>query len=462
MPARRKTKNSKRYALRKRKNGTRIVQCQKQGRGYLFTSDRKKCASKTFRTKALAQKELAKMKRQDFGRRKRVTSGFGARKSVLNTNDFGKKKYKIKKYYVVCKDYEEPEKIKVYPAYKVRYEGELMKVVHIRNAYDPTHKFLRLDDSTKLYTDKDKRSGKLKKAKFEGRILNVMGLQPVCYEVAQSLGAAGVAGASGAGSMFSGGDYYNIPGFFGNTSGGRALVRRGARHGITGQEMIDNASGNIPLPASMGGGSLFDDKTFNAVSTARLLPGGAMHSKRDPRHLNALEAYSDVLSKPMEGFKARAAGRSRASRARMSAYQKMMGGVEEGLKSEHRGIYGPAARYARAENRMADEDLNREMWLENSGLNLQLQRARDEQRRARRESSAAKAAQAQAVAREKRQQFRQETHAKKQQFLKGQLNNNGFGRYRNQPSLMSRARRYRPMSRFGSRMNYGFGYNRYY
>ncbi len=460
MPARRKT-NSKRYALRKRKNGTRIVQCQKQGRGYLFTSDRKKCASKTFRTKAMAQKELAKMKRQDFGRRKRVTSGFGARKSVLNTNDFGKKKYKIKKYYVVCKDYEEPEKIRVYPAYKVRYDGELMKVVHIRNAYDPSHKFLRLDDSTKLYTDKDKRSGKLKKAKFEGRILNVMGFHPVCYEVAQSLAAAGVAGASGVGgygSMFS---------YLGSRQGYSA-TKRGGKMGISGQEMIDNATGNIPRPPSMGGGgSLFDNKTFNQVQTAYLLDpsGGAMHRRRSPGDLNALEAYSKALSDPMEGYVRRERG-SLGRQARTSAYQKLMGGAKNNLNSPDYRMHREAARYLRKKERIADRHSDNDMWLQEAQGNLQYKMSADQFREDRRRSAAEKALEARLAAKAKREESRKQALSKRLEFQDKRMAalNKGteFGRYRNQPSLMSRARRYRPMSRFGSRMNYGFGYNRYY
>lgn len=417
MPVKKKTNT--RYALRKRANGTRVVQCNKSSRGgYQFSSDRKKCNTKTYRNKTEATKALKTLKKQEFGRRKRVTNGFGRKRKCKKktTQGYGfKKKYRIVKYYVVCRDPNNDEKVKAFPAYKIRHDGETYKIMKMGSGYET--QYFRLDSDTKLYDSKDKKSGKLRKAKFEGNILDVLNLEKLCPEMMEEIGASDLPGAGYMSSYesFSPGRYASQ---YSRSIPGLPQRLSGYSMDLNGVQIAGMPGSNIPVDSLMS-----DKGILGSVFASKLQPPDR-YSRSSEEHYKNLRSAVDYLGESQKAVGDSMKDSSRRDPRGRDARRSLLTGWlgEEGLKKKQ------------------NQDLAR--WQHDEEQRVKRGRGRFDYRTSK----------AQNVGEGRTVMY-------PENFYTNKYNNFGRQRYRSQPSLMMRARRYRPMSRFGARRrtNYGFG-----
>ena len=179
----------KKYALRRNNGVTRVVQCHEGRKGLVYSSDRKKCSAQTFTTKSAAKSAL----QQRFGRRKskvtkrKLSSSYGKRST---------KKNQLKKYYVICHDPEDPEKVKICRGYKINYDGETHQIVKFGSGYDSRY-YLIDNDDVKFFSEKQKKSGKLKLMKKKYGILNSLPALTLTLLPSEELLSKGITNASG-------------------------------------------------------------------------------------------------------------------------------------------------------------------------------------------------------------------------------------------------------------------------
>lgn len=132
------------YVIRKKGGVTRVVQCKPNKRGqYVYASDNKKVSGKVYNSKSAAKRELD----SSFGKKRRTSSSFGKKQQGRK-----RKSGALRKYYVACPDRDEPEKIKVCPAYKIKWEEETLKIVKRGDKYDA--EYVILPEEAKVRSDR--------------------------------------------------------------------------------------------------------------------------------------------------------------------------------------------------------------------------------------------------------------------------------------------------------------------